>query len=67
MLGQQKSEYWFIVDPLDGTFNYVKGLGPCAVSIALWQDQKPIFGVICNLLEKQLILGGKGLGAFCDA
>jgi myo-inositol-1(or 4)-monophosphatase len=66
MSGQQKSEYWFIVDPLDGTFNFVKGLGPCAVSIALWQDQKPLFGVIYNLLERQLIWGGKGLGAFCE-
>lgn len=63
---KHKSEYWFIVDPLDGTFNFVKGLGSCAVSIALWKDQKPIFGVIYNILEKQLIWGGKELGAFCE-
>jgi myo-inositol-1(or 4)-monophosphatase len=63
---EYKPEYWFIVDPLDGTFNFVKGLGPCAISIALWQDQKPIFGVIYNILEKQLFWGGKELGAFCE-
>jgi myo-inositol-1(or 4)-monophosphatase len=64
--GQQKSKYWFIIDPLDGTFNFVKGLGPSAVSIALWEDQKPIFGVIYTLLDQQLIWGGVGLGAYCD-
>ena len=64
--GQQKSKYWFIVDPLDGTFNFVKGLGPSAVSIALWEDQKPVFGVIYSLLEQQLVWGGSGIGSYCD-
>lgn len=57
---------WFIVDPLDGTFNFVKGLGPSAVSIALWEDQKPIFGVIYSLMERELVWGGAGMGAYSD-
>jgi myo-inositol-1(or 4)-monophosphatase len=61
---QPGGRYWFIVDPLDGTFNYVKGLGPSAISVALWEDQTPIFGVIYSLMERQLFWGGKGLGAF---
>jgi len=61
--GQQTSNRWFIVDPLDGTFNYVKGLGPSAVSIALWEDQTPLFGVIYDLVERQLVWGGARLGA----
>ncbi len=65
--GRQESQYWFIVDPLDGTFNFVKGLGPSAVSIALWEDQKPIFGVIYSILERQLYWGGAGMGAYCDS
>lgn len=64
--GQRQSTYWFIVDPLDGTFNFVKGLGPSAVSIALWEDQKPLFGVIYNLMERQLVWGGAGMGAYAD-
>ena len=64
--GERESKYWFIVDPLDGTFNFVKGLGPSAISIALWQDQKPIFGVIYSLTERQLFWGGVGIGAYCD-
>jgi myo-inositol-1(or 4)-monophosphatase len=62
----QRSKLWFIVDPLDGTFNFIKGLGPCAVSIALWDEQRPIFGVLYDLVERQLAWGGPGLGAFID-
>ena len=54
---------WFIVDPLDGTFNFVKGLGPSAVSIAVWDGQQPLFGVIYSLADRQLSWGGRGLGA----
>jgi myo-inositol-1(or 4)-monophosphatase len=60
------SNRWFIVDPLDGTFNFVKGLGPSAVSIALWEDQNPIFGVIYDLTEERLAWGGAGMGAFIN-
>jgi myo-inositol-1(or 4)-monophosphatase len=61
--GRRKSPYSFIVDPLDGTFNFVKGLGPSAVSIALWKNREPIFGVIYELVEKRLYWGGRGMGA----
>lgn len=64
--GRRDAEYLFIIDPLDGTFNFVKGLGPCAVSIALWKKQQPLFGVILNLMDGRLVWGGPGLGAFAD-
>jgi myo-inositol-1(or 4)-monophosphatase len=64
--GPQQSGYWFIVDPLDGTFNFVKRLGPCAVSIALWDGEKPLFGVVHSVVDRQLFWGGPGLGAFRD-
>lgn len=63
---QCHSNYWFIVDPLDGTFNFVKGLGPSAVSIALWEGDRPVFGVIYSLAERRLAWGGVGIGAFAD-
>ena len=50
---KKDSKYHFIVDPLDGTFNFVKDLGPCAVSIALWEDKRPVFGVIFDLQKQQ--------------
>ena len=60
------SSFRFVVDPLDGTFNYVKGLGPSAISVALWEDERPIFGVIYSLSERQLTWGGIDIGAFVE-
>ncbi len=54
----------FIVDPLDGTFNYIHNLGPWAVSIALWEGAKPIFGVVYSAEDDEMYWGGPGLGAF---
>ena len=66
LAGTGGSPLRFLVDPLDGTFNFVKGLGPSAVSIALWNGETPVFGVIFNLLDRRLTSGGPGLGAVCD-
>ncbi|MGO9514273.1 MAG: inositol monophosphatase family protein [Steroidobacteraceae bacterium] len=63
---QHPSRFRFIVDPLDGTFNYVKGLGPSAISIALWEDERPVFGVIYSLPEQRLTWGGLDVGAFVE-
>ena len=64
--GTRATNLWFIVDPLDGTFNFVKGLGSSAVSIALWREQTPVFGVIYDLAKRQLAWGGPELGACID-
>ncbi|MBT4096694.1 MAG: hypothetical protein HOE86_03565 [Gemmatimonadetes bacterium] len=54
----------FIVDPLDGTFNFVHGLGPWAVSIALWQRTEPVFGVVYSAGDDAVFWGGPGIGSF---
>jgi myo-inositol-1(or 4)-monophosphatase len=63
---ERGGQHWWIVDPLDGTFNFIKGLGPSAVSIALWKGERPIFGVVFDLMERRLFLGGPGIGAYAD-
>ena len=60
------TDYHFIVDPLDGTYNFIKGLGPSAVSIALWRKKTPVFGVIYSFAGRELFWGGAGIGAFVD-
>lgn len=56
----------FVVDPLDGTVNYIRGLGAASISIALYQHDKPVFGVLGIYPTGQLAWGGKGMGAFVD-
>ncbi len=55
----------FIVDPLDGTFNFIHGLGPWAVSIALWKRTDPVFGAVFSADDDEVFWGGPGIGAFC--
>lgn len=64
--GSVASDLRFIVDPLDGTFNYVRSLGPSAVSIGLWRGMEPVMGVIYRLDRRELSWGGPGLGAFTE-
>lgn len=52
------------VDPLDGTKEFIKRNGEFVVNIALIEHQKPIFGLIASPTKKQLIIGGKDVGAF---
>ena len=42
----EDKEYQWIIDPLDGTTNFIHQLPTFSVSIALFQNKKPIVGVI---------------------
>jgi myo-inositol-1(or 4)-monophosphatase len=61
---EHDEQYWWIIDPLDGTFNFIKGLGPSAVSIGLWKRDRPVLGVVYDLKERRLVWGGAGIGAY---
>ncbi len=50
------SQCW-IIDPLDGTKEFVKKNGEFTVNIALIKNQKPIFGVIYVPVTKELFVG----------
>jgi len=54
----------WIVDPIDGTFNYQRGLPLYAVSIAFCQDGIPACGAIYLPALNQLFFAAKGSGAF---
>ena len=60
-----KGLYW-LVDPLDGTVNFIRGTAPCAVSIALWLNNQPVFGVISEYPSLRLAWGGSLFGAFIE-
>lgn len=49
-----KTEYTWIIDPLDGTTNYIHGDDTFAVSIALKREQKIVLGVVYNPINDQM-------------
>lgn len=60
---QQWQRYW-LVDPLDGTREFIRHSDEFAISIALIEDQQPIFGVIYNPVTDEIFFAIKGQGAF---
>ncbi len=63
--GQDNSNRW-IVDPLDGTTNFLHGLAQFAISIALERDRQPYAGVVYNPATDELFWAEKGEGAFLN-
>lgn len=56
----------WIIDPLDGSFNFVRNAGPSAICCALLEKNSPVLGVIFDLSSNQLYWGGPAFGSFCD-
>lgn len=54
----------WVVDPLDGTFNYSRRIPICAVSIALCKGRTPLLGVIYDFNCDELYSGVVGEGAW---
>ena len=53
---QEDSPMW-VVDPLDGTFNYSRGMPMCCSSVGLWADGKPVLGAVYNFFLDELFTG----------
>lgn len=61
---RQWHEYW-LVDPLDGTREFVNRNGEFTVNIALVRDREPVVGVVHVPVSGRTYFGARGLGAFC--
>src|ERR1700674_6125870 len=60
---QRWRELW-VVDPLDGTREFVKRNGEFTVNIALVVEHEPVLGVVSAPAQGLLFWGASGLGAF---
>lgn len=63
--GRTTDRRW-IVDPLDGSFNFFRQLPLCCISIALWDRDRPLLGVIWDLNREAVFAGIVGEGAWLN-
>jgi len=63
--GTDNSNRW-IVDPLDGTTNFLHGLPHFSISIALERDRRPYAGVVYNPASDELFWADNGQGAYLN-
>jgi len=72
VLGEEGGESWvkgganWIIDPLDGTTNFIHDLPPYAVSVALMQDRELVWAAVYELGQARMFTASKGQGARCD-
>ncbi|PTY06960.1 inositol monophosphatase [Opitutaceae bacterium EW11] len=56
------ARFSWVLDPIDGTNNYAKGIAHCAISLALLENGSPVYGIIYDLSRRVLMHGGPGFG-----
>ena len=61
-----RAEYRWVIDPLDGTTNYIHGFPQYCVSIALEHRGVPTHGVVYDPGKNELFTASRGRGAFLD-
>jgi myo-inositol-1(or 4)-monophosphatase len=59
-------KYNWIIDPLDGTTNYIHGLPPFAVSVALMADDEIVIGVVYEVVHKECFYAWKDSKAYLN-
>ena len=62
----KNSEFLWIIDPLDGTTNYIHSLYPVAISIALMHNNKPVLGVIHEVGLNEVFYASKNDKAYMN-
>lgn len=55
--------YW-VIDPLDGSYNFMRGIPLCAVSVAFCRGMEPLGGAVYDFLRDELIHTGSEAGLF---
>ena len=61
-----KHEYVWIIDPIDGTANYARGIADCCISVALTRNGVLQLGVVYSPARQELYTALAGKGAWCN-
>lgn len=58
--------YAFVIDPIDGTTNFMKGYCASCISVGLLKAGQPFMAAVYNPYLKEMFHAHKGKGAFCN-
>lgn len=64
--GKELSNHTWIIDPIDGTTNFVTSHRDFAISLAYYEHKKPVFGLVYDVMRNELFMGIKGKGAYLN-
>ena len=63
--GKNKDKRW-IIDPIDGTFNFLNGLPHFAISVAYEENGEIVSGIIFDPIKNEMFFAEKGNGAYLN-
>lgn len=58
--------YTWIIDPLDGTTNFIHGIPTYSISIALYEENQPVIGVVYEINRGEMFYTYKGAAAYLN-
>jgi myo-inositol-1(or 4)-monophosphatase len=65
-VAELEREYVFVIDPIDGTANFVAGYRESVISVALMQNGEVRWGVVYNPYSDEIFYAEKGKGAYLN-
>jgi len=65
-VAQQTSEYTWIIDPLDGTTNFLQQIPVYSVSVGLVHNGQIVLGIVSDVEQHETFYAWKGGGAWCN-
>ena len=65
ILNKNKNVFW-IIDPIDGTTNFLHGVPHFAISVALQKEDEIISGLICDPIKNEIFYAEKNIGSFIN-
>ncbi|MCR5735606.1 MAG: inositol monophosphatase [Lachnospiraceae bacterium] len=65
-LSKMSNGYCFVIDPIDGTSNFIYEYRPSVVSVGLLKDGKPYMGVVYNPYDDMVFSAVSGQGAYMN-
>lgn len=64
-IADTSKDYTWVIDPIDGTANFTRGIPECSISVGLLYKGEPLIGVVYAPRLKLLFNAVKGMGAYC--
>jgi myo-inositol-1(or 4)-monophosphatase len=55
-VAQTNAQFKWVIDPLDGTTNFIHGLMPFAISVALMDEQEVVLGIVYEISRNEVFL-----------
>ncbi len=62
----KSAKYLWIIDPIDGTINFLHGFPFVCVSVALYIDDKPYYGIVFDPIRDELFEAAPGKGSYLN-